>query len=95
MPKNPSGTGPKSLQGTEKPSIWHLFQAKNTSHVKALDIKTPRKVLIQLIWQNSIAQKLSASFPYCTKMLTVSAIEGEVLSLTQVETVMQEKKVNT
>lgn len=47
-----------------------------------------------MIWQNSIAQNISASFPYCIKMLTVSAIEGELLSFTSVETVTQEKKVN-
>lgn len=46
MPKTPSGTGLKCLQGTEQPSIWHLSEVKNTSHVKALDSKTPRKVLI-------------------------------------------------
>lgn len=46
IPKTPSETGPKSLQSTEEPTIWHLFQVKNTPHVKALDSKTPRKVLI-------------------------------------------------
>lgn len=57
--KIPSGIGPKYLQDTHEPGIWHVFQVKNTSYIR---YKSTR---YQNSWENSNLTDLTKF--HCTK----------------------------